>query len=283
MSGAARIERSVGGERARDSSERKAFAVVGAIGVYGIWVLATFMLEGRTRLLERFDPSGRALYAVVANILVGTVLALVAARANRAAEGLEGSGARAWSRWLAVAITLGIGASVVALAAPTSARDAVVLSNAFTQVLPTSIAEVVVCWMLVGGTARRLTSSAGRIGSTVLAVLVADVAFALYHVAHSPPFDQPRMMLFLALPGLVIGALVYVVRNVWVAIVAQSFFAVIGMVQNIDASAFRHPFVWAYALAALSVAVFAIMLAFAARRRPPLGRGPRPTMSGLRS
>ncbi|MBI4279770.1 MAG: hypothetical protein HY660_15070 [Armatimonadetes bacterium] len=42
-----------------------------AIGVYVIWVGATYLLEGRVNLLQRFDPVGRAAYAVVANILIG--------------------------------------------------------------------------------------------------------------------------------------------------------------------------------------------------------------------
>ena len=83
------------------------------------------------------------------------------------------------------------------------------------------------------------------------------------------------MMLFLAIPGLVIGAIVFVARDVYVALVAQNFFAVLGILQNADTGTFRHPFVWAYAIAALAAA------AFVASRRyftPPFLR-----TSGVRS
>jgi len=42
-----------------------------SLGVYVVWVLATYLLEGRVNLLQRVDPIGRTLYAVIANILIG--------------------------------------------------------------------------------------------------------------------------------------------------------------------------------------------------------------------
>lgn len=44
-----------------------------SIFVYLIWLLATYMLEGRVSLLERVDPIGRMEYAVITNIFIGTV------------------------------------------------------------------------------------------------------------------------------------------------------------------------------------------------------------------
>ena len=46
-----------------------------AAGLYLLRVAATYLLEGRVELLQRPDPLGRALYAVVANIVIGTALA----------------------------------------------------------------------------------------------------------------------------------------------------------------------------------------------------------------
>src|SRR5262245_22750411 len=52
--------------------------VVIAFGVYLVWVVATYLLEGRINLLHRPDPLGWVVYTVVANILIGTVMALLA-------------------------------------------------------------------------------------------------------------------------------------------------------------------------------------------------------------
>ena len=50
--------------------------VVIPIAIYLIWVLATYLLEGRINLLQKPDPLGRLTYAVVANIAIGTVIAI---------------------------------------------------------------------------------------------------------------------------------------------------------------------------------------------------------------
>ena len=50
--------------------------VVIPIAIYLIWVLATYLLEGRINLLQKPDPLGRLTYAVVANIAIGTIIAI---------------------------------------------------------------------------------------------------------------------------------------------------------------------------------------------------------------
>ena len=47
-------------------------AFILAIGLYLLWVLATYLLEGRILTLQRPEAAGaRLLYALVANILIG--------------------------------------------------------------------------------------------------------------------------------------------------------------------------------------------------------------------
>lgn len=46
------------------------------IAVYLVWILATYLLEGRISLLQKPDPLGRLIYAIVANIAIGTVAAI---------------------------------------------------------------------------------------------------------------------------------------------------------------------------------------------------------------
>ena len=226
-------------------------------GVYLMWLLATWLFEKRVNLFTRYDPAGRALYALLANVAIGTVIAGVGARATlRAGQPVP------WrTRPLLLALTAAVGGLVVTRAAPPAAREPLVLVNAFAQILPTSIAEVVVCWLLVGGAAREAAKRLGPVPATLIAVVVADVFFAVYHVAHSPPFDRPEMMAFLAIPGAVTGVLVFVVRDRAVAILGQNLFAMIGITRSADVGVFRHPFVWAYA-----VAIVAALAAFLALR-----------------
>ena len=47
-----------------------------AIGIYLVWILATYLLEGRINLLQKPNPLGRLIYAVIANMIIGTVIAI---------------------------------------------------------------------------------------------------------------------------------------------------------------------------------------------------------------
>ena len=109
--------------------------------------------------------------------------------------------------------------------------NATVIVNIFAQTLPTSIAEVIVCWAVVGtvfeslvrskmhgkgndlnwknGTVLHLNWASIRRKLTTVSVLsllvggiVSVVLFGIYHFAHSPPFNQPNMVLFLMIPAI---------------------------------------------------------------------------------
>ena len=204
--------------------ERGFFAPVSAAAIYVLWVALTWTLEGRTHLLLRDDPIGRAAYAIVANVAFGIALGMLAARTL----GLRTHGRRPTERTYAAAIATFILVALVAV----RMGDAFLLTNAAMNILPTALAEIVVCWVLVGGVAQKLT------GSRWAAIAAADVFFAAYHVAHSPPFDTLPMILFLLVPGFAIGIFVFVVRSLTLAVVAQTAFAIVGLAQNVDMSPF---------------------------------------------
>ncbi len=237
-----------------------ALDVARAFAVYLVWCVTTWFLEKRVGLFARFDPLGRTLYAVVANIALGTMLA----------GSFVGRSERWRSSPVALVLTALLGGLAVVKMVPPGARDAVVLGNVFAQVLPTSIAEVTVCWLLVGGAVERWVLPRGKSIAVVAAIVVSDLVFALYHAAHSAPFDRPEMMAFLALPGLVVSLVVFVARDRILAMLVQNLFAVVGISKNLEASAFRHPFAWAYGVAAL--AALATLVALRASDRPETHR-----------
>jgi hypothetical protein len=55
-------------------------AILISLAVYVAWVIATYILEGRINLLLRPDDIGRVLYIIIANIVIGTILAFWALR-----------------------------------------------------------------------------------------------------------------------------------------------------------------------------------------------------------
>ncbi|AZH26644.1 hypothetical protein [Haloplanus aerogenes] len=222
-----------------------------AVGTYLLWALTTWTLEGRLLTLQRPEATlDRLLYTGVANVLIGTLFACWIARTfvdagftTRARLGL-----RSVRRTL-LASAVGAGAGValyVAQGPPTT--DPVVTLNAFSQVLPVSIAELAVCWLLVGGSVEaalrtRVPDAVARAG----ALVVASALFGLYHVAHSPPFNTVETIALLTVVSLGTGAFFFVGRSAYGALVFHNFLALFGVTSALAAAgrlaAYRAP-VW---------------------------------------
>jgi hypothetical protein len=98
-------------------------------------------------------------------------------------------------------------------------------------VLVVSIAEVVVCWALFGAVLRNALGPG--FGSAAIAVVVAALAFGLYHFAHSPPFNTPAMVLLLSVVGVATGIFFLLGGDLYSTIVLHNAFAVRGVVQTL--------------------------------------------------
>jgi hypothetical protein len=214
-------------------------AVGSALCLFAAWTLATWFLEGRIETLLRPEARvDRAIYAIIANLLIGIVAAIAILRVlvgrGWVAKHASGFGSRRPSAvWLAIAFVLGP-ALYVLQGAPS--REPTVLLNAFSQVLVVSAAEVVVCWVVVGVTVEALLNARGRAISVIGAALVASVLFGAYHFAHSAPFNTPGMVALLAGVGMVTSAFFFLSRDVYATILFHSFLAVFGVVQALVAS-----------------------------------------------
>ncbi len=214
-----------------------------ALAVYLIWTLATYLLEGRVHLLISGDPVGRLAYAVIANILIGTVGALVVMNLFRRQGGIprEYFGFQPAKRTL---FSL-IGAFVLGLRVFTlqsqKTLDPVVVLNVFAQVFTTSTAEVLVVYALVGVAGAWMTRSLGNVPSGIVGIALASVLFGAYHIAHSPPFSTLSMILLLTFVGVVTGVFYFLVREIYATIVFHNFPALFGVMQNVDPAMFASP------------------------------------------
>lgn len=114
-------------------------------------------------------------------------------------------------RLIVVAVIAGlIGFTLFTIQKPVSLNPIVIL-NVFSQTLPTSIAELVVCWAVVGTVLEStFRCKSDKIISIILAGLASTILFGIYHFAHSPPFNQPYMILFLMFPGAVTSIIYFV-------------------------------------------------------------------------
>lgn len=257
----------------RDVVKEPALYPLLACMVYLVWVLATFLLEGRiSTLLRPGAVADRILYTVVANILVGIVLALAVLRTItlKKCGALKNAGFQSLRRTLpAAAAGFFLGLTVFLLQHPAS-TDPVVLLNIYTQVLTVTIAEVIVCWVLVSAAAESIQSGGGRIAATAGALVISGLLFGLSHFAHSPPFNQPAMVVFLSVIGFLTGLVYYIGRDVYATILFHNFLGCAGVAQSLAASGlldmYSRPLLPVIGMAALSLAVFVLMDVLYVRR-----------------
>lgn len=185
------------------SINRKKKLIAIPIAIYLIWVLATYLLEGRIILLQKPDPLGRFTYIIIANIAIGTVTAIWLLKPSISSRFLtiRQLGFQPPKRIIIAVIVAGIIGFLLFIAQRPVSVDPIVIVNIFAQTLPTSIAEVVICWAVIGTTFESVARNKGRVRSIVLGAAIATILFGVYHFAHSPPFNLPWVVLFLLYPG----------------------------------------------------------------------------------
>ena len=117
--------------------------------------------------------------------------------------------------------------------------EPIVVFNAFMQVLPISIAEVMVCWALIGSSfeslARNNNNNNNRriVSSVIVGAVGASVLFGVYHYAHSPPFNQTNMVLFLMLPSIETAVTYFLGRDIYAAVIVQNFMGIVGVLAGL--------------------------------------------------
>lgn len=219
-----------------DQAARRSIA--NALWLYVAWVAATYLLEGLPGTLVRPEATGlRLAYALVANLAIGILLALwIIRHALRTGVGAPADYGFSGAGRTAVSLVAGAIAGY-ALFAQAQAEPAhpIVVVNAFAQVWVVSVAEIVVCWALVGGTIHAALRPWSRWGAIAVAAVVASVLFGVYHFAHSPPFNAWEMVAFLTAIGFATGLWWFVSRDVFGTSVFHNFFGVTGVLAALKA------------------------------------------------
>lgn len=253
----------------QEVSSRNALKLIAiALSIYIIWVAATYILEGRIHLFQRVDPIGRMTYVVIANIAIGTVMSAIAIRYLLKAQlvkpeqlGLNKSRLRI----AAIIASAAAGGLALFLLQNPRTTEPIVVFNAFMQVLPVSIAEVMVCWALIGSSFESLAKNNNNrrriVSSIIVGAVAASVLFGIYHYAHSPPFNQTSVVLFLMLPSIATAVTYFLGRDIYAAVIVQNFMGMFGVLAGLpNLEEYRQPMVPIYALSAISVAALVISL-----------------------
>jgi hypothetical protein len=262
-------------QRAKAVGRKAGLGILAAVALYAVWTLATWLLEGRIETLLRPDAAGdRVIYAIVANLLIGVIAALIVLR-QLIREGIlakpDAGFGRAIPSPIALAIAAGLGFALYGLQGAPSWHP-VVLANAFAQVLVVSAAEIIVCWVVVGASVEAWLRPRGRAVSLIAAALVASVLFGVYHFAHSAPFNMPGMVVLLTVVGLVTSAFFFIARDAYATILFHNFLGLFGVTRALAESGQLHAFERLQppllSMAVLTIVVLAISDWILLRRRP---------------
>lgn len=211
-------------------------ALGGALGLYLIWTAATYLLEGRIYTLLRPEATlDRLIYAIVANLLIGLGGATWLLRRwvrsgllRRAEIGFWRGRRTLWS--IATGLVLGL---ILYGIQSTPVWHPVVMLNAFAQVLVVSVAEIMVCWAVVGSVCFALLRPYGSRIALTGAVVAASVLFGIYHLAHSPPFNSLDMVLLLSGVGLGTSVFYFMARDVYGTLVFHNLMGLYGVTASL--------------------------------------------------
>lgn len=138
-------------QRERDSDSCRILVLASL--TYLIWVIVTYLLEGRILTLLRPEAViDRTAYTLIANILIGIILALMVIRKAERTRliSLESAGFRPLKRTIIAVIIAFLAGLAILLIQHHGAPNLVVLLNVYAQVLIVTIAEVVMCWGMIG-------------------------------------------------------------------------------------------------------------------------------------
>jgi membrane protease YdiL (CAAX protease family) len=211
-----------------------------AFAIFAIWMISTYLLEGMLLTLQRPEAViNRLLYTVIANIIIGTLITIYFIKYNRKDNEikLRKFGFRSM-KYSIFAVILGFGAGFVMYFAQTPpSLNPIVIANAYAQVLVVTIAEILVCWVIMGSITEKVTKEkVGNTFSIILAILVSSLLFGFYHFAHSPPFNTLNMVILLTIIGIITSIFYFIVRDIYGTIVFHNFLGIFGVISALKAT-----------------------------------------------
>lgn len=222
--------------------------------LYSAWLLEIFLLAGSMHTFERFDPPGIFLYTIIACIITGIVAPLLCIRNTfiSGAVNMFQIGFRSLKRtFLACFLTFSIGYGAVILFNPFG-TDRFAFLNAFILLLPSAIASVMICWVLMGTHVQAFVRSGGAIISIFVGIMVTAVLYGMTAFAYFPAVLHQDAFLSSVLVGIIAAFFFFAVREVYATVLLTAVCSVFIMADRINPFYVQNavPYVWISAILA---------------------------------
>ena len=227
--------------------------------IYTAWLLEIFLLEGSMHTFEQIDPSGVFLYTIIACIFTGIVAPLLWIRNTfiSGAVNMFQIGFRSLRYTLLVFIlTFSTGYGIVILFNPFGS-DRFAFANAFILLLPSAIASVMICLVLIGTHVQAFVRDGGVILSISVGIAVTALLFGLTTVVLFPGVVQQNSLSFSVLTGIIAAFFFFAVREVYSTIIVVAVCSVFTLSDRLNPFYIENavPFVRLSAVIAVSILI----------------------------
>jgi hypothetical protein len=189
--------------------------------VYCAWVLESFLLEGNSHLFLHPEPAGLVVYTLVSCVLTGMILPLVCIHKAfvTGAVNMYQIGFRSFRRTvLACSVTGILGYAVVFIMNPFGA-DKLAFAYAFMLLLPTAIASVMICWVLIGTHVQAFVRGGGALVSISAGVVVTSLLFGMASLAQGTVIPGQDTLFWSVCTGLMVSLFFFAVRDIYATII----------------------------------------------------------------
>jgi len=185
--------------------------------VYAAWLIELFLFNGRISLFVTIDPVMYVLYTLVGCILIGTIVPVILIQRSfrTGSVNLFQIGFRSLRRTFAICtVTLIICFFLLLICCPAgySRQD---LFKLCLLCLPTAIASVMICWVLLGTHLQALVRSGGVLAAVPVGVVITSLLFGLTTLVQTPAAGLREPLVPAILLGMVVALFFFAVRDVF--------------------------------------------------------------------
>ena len=208
------------------------------LAIYSVWMIVTSFFEGDLHTFQYTDFRGIIVYTIFACIITGMILPVYHIRKSfvTGAVNMFQIGFMPVRRtFYACVLTTVLGYMTVELFSPFG-TDMFTFGYTFLLLLPTAIASVMVCWVLLGTHIQAFVRGGGTVISIAAGSLVTAWLFCITSFVHSPPIHPQTALVGFLVLGLAAAVFFFAVRDVYAASIFVAFGLAFVMAERIGLS-----------------------------------------------
>ncbi|MFA5220989.1 MAG: hypothetical protein WC391_01725 [Methanoregula sp.] len=191
--------------------------IVIPFAVFFIWVFENFLLEGGIQLFSHSNTGALVIYTVFSCIIVGILVPVICIRKSFLSGDVNmfQIGFRSLRRTLPACAVTGLIAYAGIVFFSPFGQDRMAGITAFLLLLPTAIASVMVCWVLVGTHIQAFFRQGGMAVSILYGVVVTAIFFDCTSFAHAGLTGGGTKFAGFFLIGIIVALFFFAVRDIY--------------------------------------------------------------------